>query len=90
MILTLQIIGLIFMLVVIFLAIWAFVIANNAYSQLKYQNYLLEKLVQSIHTLANKSLNNDIKTNFEENINEDIGNSKNFNIERVEKEELKN
>ena len=48
MVLTLQIVGLIFMLVIIFLAIWAFVIATNAYSQIKYQNYLLEKLVQNI------------------------------------------
>ena len=34
-----------------FIGIWGFILANQAYNQLRYQNYLLEKLTQNIYML---------------------------------------
>lgn len=40
--------GMVFMLAVIFLGVWFLVLAKKALGQLKYKNYLLEKLNQSL------------------------------------------
>ena len=52
MLLALQIIGIIFMITLIFIAVWGFILANQAYNQMRYQNYLLEKITQNIYMLA--------------------------------------
>jgi len=52
MVLVLEIIGLLFMVTLMFVGIWGFILANQAYSQLRYQNYLLEKLTQNIYMLT--------------------------------------
>ena len=54
MLLALQIIGIIFMITLIFIAVWGFILANQAYNQMRYQNYLLEKITQNIYMLACK------------------------------------
>ncbi len=75
MLLALEIIGIIFMITMIFIAIWGFILANQAYNQMRYQNYLLEKITQNIYMLACKldgnrdNDNNNLKT--EDNINEE-------------------
>jgi hypothetical protein len=38
----------IFMLILIFIGIWLLVLANKAYKQLKYKNYILEKINEKI------------------------------------------
>ena len=74
MLLALEIIGIIFMITLIFIAVWGFVLANQAYNQMRYQNYLLEKITQNIYMLAckldgkNDNEKNDLKT--KENNNE--------------------
>lgn len=50
-----EIIAIIFMLTLMFIGIWSFIIANKAYSQFKYKNYLLEKISNQL-TIANEKL----------------------------------
>ena len=52
MLLALEIIGIIFMFTLIFVAVWGFILANQAYNQMRYQNYLLEKITQNIYMVA--------------------------------------
>lgn len=71
----LEILGILCMLTVMFVAIWGFIVAKQTYSQMKYQNYLLEKLTQNIYMLVQNNLpltNNNIKKNIsiEENSND--------------------
>ncbi|WP_238884266.1 hypothetical protein [Clostridium sp. YIM B02551] len=64
----LEILGILSMVTVMFVAIWGFIVAKQAYSQIKYQNYLLEKLTQNIYLLVER--NAQIKINNpEQNIN---------------------
>ncbi|SHF10193.1 Uncharacterised protein [Clostridium fallax] len=70
-----QIIGIFTMLTFIFLGIWAFVIANKSYSQLKYKNYLLEKLIQNVNLISSKIENvKPIENSNKFNCNEDSDN----------------
>ncbi|SHJ69961.1 hypothetical protein SAMN02745163_02368 [Clostridium cavendishii DSM 21758] len=71
MILVLEIIGIIFMLTLIFVAVWGFILANQFYAQARYQNYLLEKLTQNIYLLVkkNNSLTSGTSNNSNENVN---------------------
>lgn len=72
MLLAIEIIGVLCMVTIIFVAIWGFIIAKYAYSQIKYQNYLLEKLTQNIYLLVtkNKSLTEIIGDTHTNNLNE--------------------
>lgn len=54
MILTLQILAIISMCVLIFVVVWGFVTLQQVYNQLKYKNYLLEKLNVHMHNLCEK------------------------------------
>ena len=54
MILTMEILGILTMCTIIFVLIWGFITLNQILSQLKYKNYLMEKLTQHMHTLAQK------------------------------------
>lgn len=59
--LAVQIIAILFMLTIMFIAVWGFIIANQFYSQIKYQNYLLEKIAENISLIRSKPKN--ISTN---------------------------
>lgn len=52
--LAVQVVAIVFMLIMTFLGIWAFVIANKSYRQIKYKNYLLEKIAHNISLIRNK------------------------------------
>ena len=54
MLLVVEIIGIFCMLTFMFVAIWGFILQKQFYSQMRYQNYLLEKLTQNIYMLAKK------------------------------------
>lgn len=47
------IMAIIFMSLFIFMGIWLFVVALKAYKQLRYKNYILEKIYQSIDNTFN-------------------------------------
>lgn len=64
-----QIISILFMLTLMFIGIWSFIIANKAYNQLKYKNYLLEKVSSHLAIMTEKSL--DDETQSKENIEEE-------------------
>ena len=48
------IVGIVFMSVFIFIGIWLFIIALKAYHQLKYKNFILEKIYQKININKNE------------------------------------
>jgi hypothetical protein len=51
----LQIMAALFMGTLMFVAIWGFINLNQILAQMKYKNYLLEKLTQNVYMLAAKS-----------------------------------
>ena len=57
MVLAVEIIGIITMGALILLSIWGFIILNKILSQLKYKNYILEKLSDNIKDIAVKNYN---------------------------------
>lgn len=54
MIFAIEILGILTMCTIMFVLIWGFITLNQILSQLKYKNYLMEKLTQHMHTLAQK------------------------------------
>ena len=58
MILAIEILAIITMCVLTLIAVWSFITLKQIFNQLKYRNYLLEKLNLHIYNL---SKNNDIK-----------------------------
>jgi hypothetical protein len=56
-----QIVGVAFMLTLMFVGIWGFIVLNQIYGQLRYKNYLLEKLTQNIYMIATKRENENIQ-----------------------------
>lgn len=70
MILTIEIIAIITMCVLTSVAVWSFITLKQIFNQLKYKNYLLEKLNLHIYNL---SKNNNIKfKNDDVSQNEDV------------------
>lgn len=60
MILAVQITGILFMLTLMFIGIWSFVLANKAYNQIKYKNYLLEKISNRLAILTETAYDSSI------------------------------
>ena len=54
MILAVEILGILCMSTIMFVLIWGFILAKQTYSQIRYQNYLLEKLTHNIYLLVKK------------------------------------
>jgi hypothetical protein len=52
--LVVEIVSIIFMLVAMFIGIWGFILMMKIYNQLKYRNYILEKLSQNVYMLTSK------------------------------------
>lgn len=52
MILFLQIMAILFMATLMFVAVWGFITLNQILGQTKYKNYLLERLTQNIYMLS--------------------------------------
>ncbi|MEG1003504.1 MAG: hypothetical protein RSD13_01270 [Clostridium sp.] len=77
---TVCIIGIIFMLTFMFIGIWLFIVALKAYNQLRYKNYILEKMSHNLDLLC-KTSNSDFS--FEEFLTEE-------NAQSFSKSELDN
>ncbi|MGL4572235.1 MAG: hypothetical protein ACRCVJ_14360 [Clostridium sp.] len=77
---TVCIIGIIFMLTFMFIGIWLFIVALKAYNQLRYKNYILEKMSHNLDLLC-KTTNSDFS--FEEFLTEE-------NAQSFSKSELDN
>lgn len=49
---TLSILGIVFMLTFMFIGIWLFIVALKAYDQLRYKNYILEKICEKLDLIS--------------------------------------
>ena len=49
-----QIVSIAFMLTLMFVGIWGFIIMNQIFGQMRYKNYLLEKLTQHVYMIASR------------------------------------
>ena len=54
MILLIEIVSIVFMVTAMFIGIWGFILMMKIYNQLKYRNYILEKLSQNVYMLTSK------------------------------------
>lgn len=68
MVLAVEILGILCMSTIMFVLIWGFILAKQTYSQIRCQNYLLEKLTHNIYLLAKKSTVLTDSINNEENV----------------------
>ncbi|MDF2884254.1 MAG: hypothetical protein K0R54_4821 [Clostridiaceae bacterium] len=57
MLLAIEILGIITMCTITLVLVWGFILLNQILSQLKYKNYLMEKLTQNIYMLVKKDDN---------------------------------
>lgn len=65
-----QIIGILSMLTFMFIGIWGFIILNQIYGQLKYKNYLLEKLNLNINSIKKDDVLNVVEnSDYKEELN---------------------
>lgn len=62
MLITIEIFGILTMFTVMFVLIWGFIILSQIFGQLRYKNYLMEKLIQTI-SLQNKEILKKEQTN---------------------------
>lgn len=62
MVLTLEIFALLTMIVLMFVLIWGFILLKQTFAQLRYKNYLMEKLIK---VLYDKQISSDEKKNEE-------------------------
>ena len=76
---SLCIIGIIFMLTFMFIGIWLFIVALKAYNQLRYKNYILEKISHNLDLLC--KTNQDFS--FDDFLTEE--NAQNFNRSDINK-----
>lgn len=53
----LEITGIFTMFIFVFVLIWSFVILNQIFRQLRYKNYLMEKLIQTIYLQGKNGIN---------------------------------
>jgi len=54
MLLVVEIIGILCMLTIMFVGIWGFILLNQIFGQIRYKNYLMEKLTQHVYMLSNQ------------------------------------
>jgi len=54
MLLVVEIIGVLCMLTIMFIGIWGFILLNQIFGQMRYNNYLMEKLTQNVYMLTNQ------------------------------------
>lgn len=85
MILVVEILGILCMLTIMFVLIWGFILAKQTYSQIRYQNYLLEKLTQNVYLLVKKNNVLTDSLNNKKNINhcDNTSSKKEFNSENI-------
>jgi hypothetical protein len=58
MLVTIEILGILTMFTVMFVLIWGFIILNQIFGQLRYKNYLMEKLIQTIYMQGKSEIKN--------------------------------
>lgn len=66
------IVGIIFMITFIFIGIWLFIVALKAFRQLRYKNYILEKMYQKLDYLSSNMHNSAIEDDLSSSDNENL------------------
>lgn len=61
MLLAIEILGILLMLTIMFVSIWGFILMHRIFNQLRYKNYLTEKLVQNVYMISKKFNSKDKK-----------------------------
>ncbi|MHC1720553.1 MAG: hypothetical protein AB9844_07740 [Clostridiaceae bacterium] len=56
MIIALEVLGILCMLTIMFVLIWGFILFNQILNQLRYKNYLMEKLIHNINYLSERNV----------------------------------
>ncbi|MFL0268542.1 hypothetical protein [Candidatus Clostridium radicumherbarum] len=69
MLLVIELFGILTMFTIVFVLVWGFIILNQIFGQLRYKNYLMEKLIQTI-SLQNKVVTKKEQAQPEDNIAE--------------------
>lgn len=54
MLLAIEILSILTMCTIMFVLIWGFILLRQIFGQLKYRNYLTEKLIQHVYSIAKK------------------------------------
>ena len=83
---TIAIIGIVFMLTFMFIGIWLFIVALKSYNQLRYKNYILERINQKLSIIANSKKHRE-ENDFVEDVSELLDISEFENIQDFEKRE---
>ncbi len=78
------IIGIICMAVFMFIGIWLFIVALKAFNQLKYKNYILEKINHNLSVLSNKENLSIDNLNLDDNTSETYNEGEDVNISSFE------
>ncbi|MGL5416049.1 MAG: hypothetical protein ACRDDY_00075 [Clostridium sp.] len=68
-IITVSIVGIVFMLTFMFIGIWLFIVGLKAYNQMRYKNYILEKIHEKLTIISHS---NSKKSSEEEAFLEDV------------------
>ena len=83
------IVGIVFMVVFMFIGIWLFIVALKAYHQLKYKNFILEKIYQKIGSDKN-TVDNDVLSDTFDFFDLEKENAKNdFNLTEVRNDKFR-
>lgn len=62
MLLAIEIVGILLMLTLMFVSIWGFILMHKIVNQLRYKNYLTEKLVQNVYMISKEYDSKDKKS----------------------------
>ena len=85
MILAVEIVALLFMITILFIGIWGFVLMIKIYNQMKYRNYILEKLSQNVYSISSKISFGDKTAPSSDDQSEDVQDSTLSNITKLMK-----
>ena len=58
------ILAILFMATFMFIGIWLFIVALKAFQQLRYKNYILEKMYQKLETIADNNVANLVTSDY--------------------------
>ena len=82
------IVGIVFMGLFMFIGIWLFIVALKAYHQLKYKNFILEKIYEKMNNDKNTVDNDALSDTFDFFDLEKENNKNNFNLSEVRNDKL--
>lgn len=83
------IVGIVFTVLFMFIGIWLFIVALKAYHQLKYKNFILEKIYQKMNNDKNTVDNDALSDTFDFFDLEKENTKNNFNLSEVRNDKFR-